>query len=92
MQGLCSSLFSVAPRDSHRLCPGALHPVVDKAAWRWHRAVGSQGAGRSEHWAGVSTGRPALTSLGGEKRGGFLSFAKFSMTAVFSSSPDKLLL
>lgn len=73
------------------LCASALHPVVGKAEWRQLRAVGSQGVGRSGRWAGVSTDHPALTGLGSEKREGFLSFAKLSVTAVFSSCPNKLL-
>lgn len=68
------------------LCLSALHPVMDKVEWRWHRAVDSQGVGRSWHWAGMSAGHPALTGLGSKNREEFLSFAKFSV-AVFSSSP-----
>lgn len=61
------------------LCPGALHPVEDKMEWRWHK---------SGRWAGMSAASLALMGLGSEKREGFLSFAKFSMIAVFSSSPN----
>lgn len=59
------------------LCPGALHSVVDKAEWRWHRAVGSQGMGRSGCWAGVSAGHPALTGLGSEEGRDFFPLPSF---------------